>query len=34
MFEYFYDAYYMSYQFVTVNQNKDYYFCGLFLMTL
>ena len=32
MFEYFYDVYYMIYQFVTVDQNKDYYFCRLSLM--
>ena len=32
MFEYFYDVYYMIYQFVTVDQYKDYYFCRLFLM--
>ena len=32
MFEYFDDVYYMIYQFVTVDQYKDYYFCRLFLM--
>ena len=32
MFEYFYDVYYMIYQFVTVDQNKDHYFYRLFLM--
>ena len=32
MFEYIYDVYYTIYQFVTVDQNKDYSFCRLFLM--
>ena len=34
MFQYFYDVYYTIYQFVAVDQNKNYYFCGLFLMPL
>ena len=32
MFEEFYDLYNMIYQFVTVDQNKNYYFCRLFFM--
>ena len=32
MLEYFYDVYYMIYQFGKVDQNNDYYFCILFLM--
>ena len=32
MFEYFYDAYYTIYQFLTVHPNEDYYFCKLFAM--
>ena len=31
MFEYFYDVYYMIYQFLTVHQNKDYHFWKLLL---
>ena len=31
MFEHFYNVYNMMYQFLTVDQNKGYYFCKLFL---